>query len=506
MKSRQNPFQLCIVICVREKEPIDFSRNKGFKIMRDLQVYISILEPQLLGQITGRMGDLIRAIQRQNFISEDALKQHFIGTENNANYYYNLKSKTLTMLQALAIVSTIKEDSEVKKKLDLCRKKFLLGQKFLAKGSRKEGIRLIKQAHKIAIEYEFVHMASELSSMLYHHHASSSRNWKVAVSYADQVKKYSEYYLEEKKVENYFYQIIGYRTGALKAKGLKSIVEQITQIKGKTLKCKTYQAISQVLYGRSCGDYELMINSSQKALHSFEGKKGVYSSHYHFFLTNIATAQIAKKNYAHAEKNLAKASNYAYHRSKNAYIIELYQTICDLHSGQYLKAYQNYKLNKKCKFEDIRQQFAIIEAYMCFLSRMGCLQLESKFRMGKYLNETIQSQTDKEGSNINVLIAELLIYFVRDKGKFIDRIEAINNYSYRFLKSDYTKRAKYFLKILCLMPRANFNPITIKRIAASSLNYLKMNPIGTGKNVFIEIIPFENLLQMILQHLERKAA
>lgn len=474
--------------------------------MEDLRMYISIIEPQLLNQTTGKVRQLIDAVREHKFISEEVLKQNFIGAKKNPNYFYNLKSRTLEILQAFAIISSSKADGEVKKKLDLCRKKKLLGQKLLGKGVSKEGIRLIKQAQKIAIEYEFVHIASELSSLLYRHYASSSRNWETATHYAIQVEKYAQHYLDEKRIEHYFYQMIGCLNGAMKAIKFKDIALAIRQLKGETLRGKTYQAMSQVLFGLSTGSYQLMIDSSEEALDFFKGRKGVYTSHYHFFLTNMAVAQIVSGNYSRAQKSLSMAQEHAYPRSKNVYIIKLYQTICALHAGQYSKAYQIYNANKKCKFEDIRQQFAIIEAYMCFSSYMGYLHLEGKFRIGKYLNETFKAQSDKQGSNISILIAELLVYLVRNRGKFIDRVEAINNYSYRHLKGEETKRAKRFIKILCLMPRANFNAIALKRLASRQIKYIEENPIHMGGNLAIEIIPFEDLLGMIMQQLERKVA
>ena len=118
---------------------------------------------------------------------------------------------------------------------------------------------------------------------------------------------------------------------------------------------------------------------------------------------------MALGNYKHAEKNLLIAEQFAPKKSHNDYLMRLYKTINTLHAGEYQTAYHLYRENiRKCKFEQIRQQFAIIEAYLCFFSQMGYLQLEKTFRLGKYLNENILSQSEKQGDNISILIAELL--------------------------------------------------------------------------------------------------
>ena len=130
---------------------------------------------------------------------------------------------------------------------------------------------------------------------------------------------------------------------------------------------------------------------------------------------------------------------------------------------------------------------------------------DKPFRMRKYLNDTFSSQADHRGDNINVLIAELLMYFAKDRGRFIDRIEAVKGYSYRHLKGKDTQRAKWFIRILCMMPRANFHPIALARIANKQIKNLKESD-SKGQNFAIEIIPFGDLLDMILVHLNKQVA
>ena len=130
------------------------------------------------------------------------------------------------------------------------------------------------------------------------------------------------------------------------------------------------------------------------------------------------------------------------------------------------------------------------------------------FRVGKYLNETFKAQTDKQGDNINILIAELLVYLARDRGKFIDRIEAVQHYSYRHLKGEDTKRAKWFFKVLCMVahPKVNFHPIALRRKAKRYIDLLESHPVRMGKDFAIEIIPYEQVLEIIMVQLGRKAA
>ncbi|MEM9824338.1 MAG: hypothetical protein AAF985_24850, partial [Bacteroidota bacterium] len=135
--------------------------------MDELNAYFSIIEPRLLNHVKGKPAQFIGLYLKQKYISEEAFKERICGKKQAKSYYSTLKTRTIKILQALAIISTPKGASIVKKKYDLCQKKFTIGQKFLNQGQRNEGLRIIKQAYSLAVKYDFSHLACELSSILY---------------------------------------------------------------------------------------------------------------------------------------------------------------------------------------------------------------------------------------------------------------------------------------------------------------------------------------------------
>ncbi|MEM9821366.1 MAG: hypothetical protein AAF985_09850 [Bacteroidota bacterium] len=367
-------------------------------------------------------------------------------------------------------------------------------------------MRLIKEAHKIAVEYDFTHLACELSSVLYHDHIYYHKNMRQANFYAKQVKKYLEYYTAEKEAEHYFYQMLGQKDRAKQLRIIQQGITKLASLNGNSITFIVYKYSLQNYFGFNTGDYDLVIQCCTEALRCLENKSGVYASHRQFFLAKKGIAQIAKGQYAAAAKNFQDAKQFAPPKSYNEFLLNLYETFNHLHAGAYQAAYDQYLIGKKCRFKVIKDQFVIIGAYMCFLSHLGYLKLEKKFRIGKYLNETFKAQADKQGDNINILIAELLVYLVRDKDKFIDRVDAIQNYSYRHLTGADTRRAKRFIKILCMLPKANFHPLALERLAKRQIQYLKKYPIRMGEIFEIEVIPFGNLLEMVMLALQQKRA
>ncbi|MEL6863242.1 MAG: hypothetical protein AAFP19_02435, partial [Bacteroidota bacterium] len=289
---------------------------------------------------------------------------------------------------------------------------------------------------------------------------------------------------------------------------LQEAIENLNRQKGESIRFKFLQNSIKVLYGIYNGDYQQIIKSCNHALQFFTDKVGVYPAYYLFFFQTKGTAQTAIGAYKKATESFQKSELYTGTNLYNHYALQYYQTLNALHAGQYSIAYERYQKNKRCKFEDIREQFAIIEAYLYFLSHTGYLQLDKTFRMRKYLNDTFKAQSDKQGSNINILIAELLVYLVRDKGKFIDRIEAVKDYSYRHLKGPETQRAKWFIKILCLLPhsKVNFHAVALRRKAGRYIELLESHPVRMGEGFAVEIIPFDRLFQMIEEKVIKKAA
>lgn len=474
--------------------------------MKSLYAYLDLIDARLLTYIDGQKGRFIQILQEERFVLEDVFKNRICGDNRDDNYYYTLKHHVVATLKSLATMAPLRGANEVTKKIDLCRQDFLLGQKMIRNNAREAGIELIENAHKIAVSYDFCYLACELSSVLYHHHIYHDLSRVKAEEYRQQVERYLKDYTAEKHAEDILYQRIGKKVSENRPEHFEEALQKMRKCKGQSLTYVVYEGTLEVMYGYSLGDYEYVLMICRRMIEFFQDKKGVYSSYYQSYYTNQGIAFMAMGLYQKAEQSFEYAVPYAPRHSFNDYLVRLYRTINALHSGQYALAYDLYKKGTRCKHKPIREQFGIIEAYLCFLSCNGFFTLDKRFRISKYLNETFRAQADKKGDNIAIIIAELLVYLVRNRGKFIDRIEAVSNYTYRHLREPEHQRAKRFIQILTLLPRANFNAVAINRIAHRHITYIQDHPIRMGQNVFLEIIPFERLLDMLQYHLQQKRA
>lgn len=476
--------------------------------MNNLKAYLQCIDAQLLTQLTGKPKEFVDLFLSQKFISEEAFMNAFCGKNKDRYYYTDWKSKTLKILQAFAIVSTKSEGSFIKKKYDNCQKKFFVGYKILREGQREEGIRLIKQAYKIASEYDFVYLACELASILSHHHVYYEISKKKSAEYDEMTKKYLNDYIAEKKAGRYYFNLVKQMNASTSLRLIQDTINLLNQFQGNSIRYKVYLATTHIYYGLYSGDCQYIINNCTSILSFLQNKKGAYPAHYLLFLRNRGTALTSIGKYQEAKRDYEAAEKYTRNVPYNFHLLQYYRTLNALHAGDYGLAYEIYQKNKRCKIESIKLQFAIIEAYLCFLVHIGFLKIDKNFRLGKFLNETIKAQHDKRGDNVNILIAELLIYLARDKFKFTERVETVQNYTYRHLQGESTKRAKWFLKILCYLPhsRVNFNPTALHRVARKYIQLLKNSPMQIGTNFSIEIIPFDKLLDTIIDQIMMKRA
>lgn len=159
------------------------------------------------------------------------------------------------------------------------------------------------------------------------------------------------------------------------------------------------------------------------------------------------------------------------------------------------------------------QQWRIRSAYVHFLAKIGKVDLAAlgkkrvpNFRLGKFLNEVPLYSKDKRGLNISIIIAQFIILLADRKfDKLYDRVEAISKYSYRHLKNDFKLRSNCFIRMLLALVKADYNPIRANRYAEKYLKRLKTTEMNLNEySTEIEIIPYEQLWEIIIEMLSKK--
>jgi hypothetical protein len=125
------------------------------------------------------------------------------------------------------------------------------------------------------------------------------------------------------------------------------------------------------------------------------------------------------------------------------------------------------------------------------------------FRLSAFVNDVPAYSIDKRGMNIPVIIAQILYFIVkRDFDAVHNRMIAIEKYCVRHLKAkDFDYRSYYFIKMLLTLEECGYNKKRVeRRIEGFKRKFEQVPP--ESKNLEIEIMPFEDILNIVYQLIE----
>ena len=156
-----------------------------------------------------------------------------------------------------------------------------------------------------------------------------------------------------------------------------------------------------------------------------------------------------------------------------------------------------------------RARWHLYQAYTRLLLEAKVATLEQRkkhFSIQRFINDLPTFSKDKRAMNIPLLIAQMSFLIIRGEySKAIDRIEALEKYSSRYLKNNDTFRSNCFIKMLVVIAKQGFNRKAVERHAKKFHDRMINSELEIIDQPFeIEIIPYEDLWQILLHHLSQK--
>ena len=264
-------------------------------------------------------------------------------------------------------------------------------------------------------------------------------------------------------------------------------------------------------------EYELSIKYCSEALNFFESKPYQDNMSKWSFRNSLILSSIGQRKYKLAEEYTQANFEILTPSSYNWYMQCNYHYILLASQGKFQELYsliirvvksKNYK-----KFILQHEYWNVIEAYIHFLIRMDKIDptLETSgrklrsFSLARFLNDVPKFSKDKRGLNISIIVVQFLYLLqARKYSKLIDRLDAIKQYSYRYLKNNETYRSNLFIKMLLKVANADFHPIAAERYTKDMhTKLLASNPSANFQSTEIEVIPYEKLWEIVMELLER---
>lgn len=374
-----------------------------------------------------------------------------------------------------------------------------------------------------AIKYEFPDIVIQLARPARQYFGFINPDQKKFIYYDQLIEDYLRKYEAELLTEKY-YSILSYNYKIKKSDErilLGIIDEYLEKIESysdleETFRKTLYKYQITSFKYQLLKDFNRVVELSDKTISYFKNKP--YSSYLITYFISVdqttALLKLNKINQALVGINELEAIYEKGHF--NWFKIQSLKFSAYLLLKNYNKIYDITKevigIKKLQQYKGHHQFWLIKDAYINFLLRMGKINLEEKenqknktFRLGKFLNEVPLFSNDKRGLNISILILQMLFYLLDRKfGKFIDRMDALNQYSYRYLRNDETLRSNCFVKMILKIPDANYHPVAVQRhVQKYHKKLLSTTQEISEQSAEIEIIPYENLWEMVLELLEK---
>ncbi|NET33761.1 MAG: hypothetical protein F6K19_17355 [Cyanothece sp. SIO1E1] len=369
------------------------------------------------------------------------------------------------------------------------------------RGKAHSSEKLAKEVLQVAIKYDYIKLVADVSRQLSYHYsvnAANRKEYERIIAIHQQYAQLDRW--EDLAYDRYHYLAMELRLAKTASstliqkahKYVKELDELSDQIQSVNFQHMRYNVA--LLLHQLENDPNQIITTCQLAIQFFEGLPFTPPSRaIRSFYFKAIPAFLWAADYPQAQSTIQKIKPLVKAGGHNWVGIHQYETILGFHLGDpglvrsAMGAIRRSRLHRL-----IKEEFTIYEAYLAFLED------QQDYKLGKFLNQTIQFSADKKGMNINIRILQILIYLLRsDFDKIIDARKALEDYAYRYLKDDMTtRRSQLFFLLLFQLVRHSFDWSATKAYTQELLAELKTTPRHLS-TIDIEVVPYEMLWEKV---------
>jgi len=504
--------------------------------MKELESLISVITKNKVKQIKiiggntkdqSLLSTFYKKVAEQEFENEEDALEYFYGDKPNKQYYFtrlksNLKER---LLNTLFFIDINQPSFNVHQKAYYnCYKNSAAVKILIGRSAKLPAINLAEKTIKKAIKFEFTDIVLTLSQDLRMQFGPILGNRKKYTEYNELVQKYSKIQAAELKAEEFYSDLaINFtKSRATKVEVLDQATKYSTELRSLITKFNSHKlnfyAYSVIaLKHQIDNDYEGILKVSDEALTYFHKKKQLPNKAANFaFLFKKLACYVSLKQYDLGEQTVNQCLKLIPNGSGNWYVTMVYYSILSFHSSKFQKAYDIYmEAFKNPGFrkqpDSIAELWKIQEAFVFYFMYISKIDPDKdspvkKFRVSKFLNEVPTYSKDKRGTNVTLIILQILLLLQQKKyGVIIDRMESLKMYSHRYLRQDDTFRSNCFIKMLLCLPAASFHKKGVLRKADKYWKKLQSVPLEkANQSAEMEIVPYEMLWEFVLEGLDEK--
>jgi len=380
---------------------------------------------------------------------------------------------------------------------------------YVKRGDRELIVKDVIVHFKKAKKYLFNKFAGEFATFLQHYYYFTGGNEKLGAKYTDFALYYNElaYYEELVKLKFSSISFVLNRTknpDETLIEKLKNVCDELEiylNYDSAEIWIRAYLLFNA--HATYTGDFNRIIKQSNEVI-EYLTEKGVERTFP--FYKDFAVAYIQTGKYDAAVIAIEKAIGGIRKGTSTWSIFVYYRLIIELHRKNYQRAYEIYQEaeNKRYIKKDLNkvifETWYFVKGYIKFLILAGKIDAAShQFKIGHFLNSIILFNKDKSGNKINTLILKIILRLDTEKGRatIIKERTAIKKYS----EENYEKgsRPRILFRRLLHIVSSDFNATIVKDKVKKNVEPL---PKLKGYNPDLEIIPYEDLWDMVLDLLD----
>lgn len=503
--------------------------------MRDLIELVNVVNKNKLRSLevlaspfdnTSKIGALYEGIVNGNFETDEDAFDALYGQEASPGAYRKLKSGLRDRLLNTLFFLDVKQASynDYQRAYYECHRDWAATKILLGKNARNAALQLSLKLLRYAEKYDFSALCMDISDSLRFHYGTIVGDRNKFEQYDEAYQRHARSFQLENQARGYYLRL------AIQYVNNKSVKKEVHEqaksylqaLSGALESSEAYQVqlygyLIKLIVHTAIHDYEMARNVAEEAVDFFERKD--YQAHVplQIFFFQLMVCHIQLRQFDKGQVTADRCLPYLEEGSFNWFKFQELYFILGMYTQQYNAAYLAYLEavdHERLTYlpNVVQEMWRIYGAYLHFMVLQGKVPAAehdsrfSKFKLGRFLNETLIYSKDKDGVNVAILIIKILFFIHRNEyDRAVESIQAVEQYCYRYLRKGATYRSHCFIKMLLLIPKNHFHKAAVVRKSKPLLAKLQSEHADLAKrNHAVEIIPYEHLWAITLGKLKNQ--
>ncbi len=421
----------------------------------------------------------------QTSVSENTISKKLYNSSPSHQSYQSLKKSLLEKLYSIVLTSNVGKSYQ-KQRLELGRE-FLVVKVLSVLKQRSLMVSIAEKTLQKCLKFHLYHEAAELSRILSDHYSVFAKKIKQAETYYELSLHCFDIYRKELEYGwkySYFRSLYGtpeFESSVDEFSTTANGLKDLFHLNSSRLCFYHYELRFFEFYIKK--DIDQMVTTCLEAISYYDHLPFSHNSAKHIFTFHLIEVYLNHNKLEEAKSLILSfleqvdSKNASYYRYKEL-LLRVYLFEMDIQKAKKVYDYLVKNIRKLSNIYTL-DRLIIYEMYMAILTN-------SKLNFRKILYNINRVKQDKKGMHVPFLIAQAIYYYKNDPDKLIDKLDALNQYAYKYLKEDQFERTRQFIKILNrVLSGKSYSDIAMEERKEKLSNY------------GLEMVSYESLLNII---------